>query len=67
LQANRELVFEFALMPPVNLPMRSILTVHVQSRLHHDLWGMHNTAGQFLHTMQETTRVNFHISVDGII
>ena len=61
------LVFHFANVQPVVLDYRTILTVHVQSGLHHRLWSLHSSACQVLHTQQERCRVNFHISVDAII
>ena len=61
------LVFHFATVPPLDLSNRTILTVHVQSALHHRLWSLHSSAVQILRTQQERARVNFHISVDDII
>ena len=61
------LVFHFATIPPVDLQHRVLLTVHVQSTLHHRLWSLHSSAVQILRTQQERARVNFHISVDAII
>jgi len=59
-------VLHFATVPPVVLDYRTILTVHVQSGLHHGLWSLHNSACQVLRTKQESRRVNFHVSVDSI-
>ena len=61
------LVFHFATVPPLDLGRRTILTVHVQSTLHHRLWSLHSSAVQVLRTQQDRARANFHISVDDII
>ena len=60
-------VFVFSLPPPVALGRRAIVTFHAQSKVHAELFALHNTAAQFVVARREAWRQNFHLSVDGVL
>jgi len=59
----------FADCPPKDLGHRFLLTVHVQSRLHHGLYALRQWSMQKQKTCEKQfpRRVNFHLSADRVL